>query len=203
MIFAHNPMSLDEALDASNRSPAVGVPVPTQPPSIHRIHHHAECIQQPTIRKTHPDDFRLEKPSHEREIRHAIQPATSLWHAQDGLGFIKEYFLIIFSLVCILSFRASTSETPDASLGFARGIHGAGCFLGHCCFDGLINQGSSIVTPRRRVATPVTPPHTHSTGFDANRNHVHRRRDPYRDDQDDDDDATRAIGRDACDAADG
>lgn len=32
MIFAHNPMSLDEALDASNRSSAVGIPIPTQPP---------------------------------------------------------------------------------------------------------------------------------------------------------------------------
>jgi hypothetical protein len=45
---------------------------------------------------------------------------------------------------------------------------------------------------------------THAFGLDANRNHEHCRRNPYRDDQEDDDgDATRAIDRNACDAADG
>lgn len=63
-----------------------------------------------------------------------------------------------------------------------------------------MNQGSERHTPttRRDAGHSLT----HPFGFDANRNHEHCRRDPYRDDQDDAD-ATRAIGRDACDAADG
>jgi len=62
MIFAHNPMSLDEALDASNRSPAVGVPVPTQPP--------------PSTASTVTQNLSNNQPSGR------LTPTTSVWRSQ-------------------------------------------------------------------------------------------------------------------------